>query len=468
MDSFLSRYRNVTVLLILIAAQLVLLGYQEKSNHDVRLLKVWSVWAFTPIARFLESTRLNSFGVFENYFVLLGVRDENRKLHDQIGNLRMQNQFLQTQLADAERARALVAFQAQTPSKTLPARVILNGTGLNSVTVFLDRGSNSGVENGMAVVTPEGIVGKVIGVYPSSSLVLLVTDPTFAAGVISQKDHVSGTLKGQGHGNCIVDYIQNEQKVETGEWFFTSGYDRVFPRGFPVGQVSAVRAGRAGKEVFLNPSGLQGGLEEVLIVLEGKHQMVPDTPPVFAAVRMMPLPGNAQAPMASMENKGPNTQADTIKDAYKKIGEMENHQYGIAGSVPNFNVKLPGQQVAKPPVPGAPVPQPPGTQTQAQTPGQTQAVTQQTASVPSAAGTAPLTSTKPAQPAPAGGAPTVAATQPKKPAVVPATPVNVPRKPRPVLETDPADADPSEPEILKSSAKPKAVPVKPSPEDHPQ
>jgi rod shape-determining protein MreC len=461
MDSFLSRYRNVTVLLILIAAQLVLLGYQEKSSHDVRLLKVWSVWAVTPIARLMESTRLNSFGVFENYFVLLGVRDENRKLHDQIGNLRMQNQFLQTQLADAERARALVAFQAQTPSKTLPARVILNGTGLNSVTVFLDRGSNSGVENGMAVVTPEGIVGKVIGVYPSSSLVLLVTDPTFAAGVISQKNHVSGTLKGQGHGNCIIDYIQNEQKVETGEWFFTSGYDRVFPRGFPVGQVSAVRAGRTGKEVFLNPSGLQGGVEEVLIVLEGKHQMVPDTPPAFAAVRLMPLPDNAQAPMASTENKGPNTQADTIKDAYKKIGEMENHQYGIAGSIPNFNVKLPGQQLTKPLVPGAQLPGAPA-------PLATQPIaTQQTVPVPSAGGTAPLTSPKPTQP-PAAGLPTVAATQPKKSAVVPATPVNVPRKPRPVLETDPADADPSAPEILKSSAKPKTVPVKPSPEDRPQ
>ncbi len=274
------------MLLVVVVAQLLLLGYQVKTNQDVRMIRVWAVSAVTPIAQLLEASRQHTFGVFGNYFVLLGVREENRRLRDEMGDLRMQNQFLRTQLSDADRAKALTVFQAQTQSKTLAARVIANGTGANSATVFVDRGSASGVESGMAVVTPEGIVGKVVAAYPTASLVLLITDPTFAAGVVSQKNRVAGTLKGQGHGVCVVDYIQNEQKVDLGEWFYTSGYDRVFPRGFPVGQVSVVRNGRNGKEVYLNPAGLQGGPEGVLIVLEGVHSQIPENVPAAPGVHL--------------------------------------------------------------------------------------------------------------------------------------------------------------------------------------
>ena len=108
----------------------------------------------------------------------------------------------------------------------------------------MDRGSASGVERGMAVVTPDGIVGKVIAAYPTASEVLLITDPDFAAGVVSQKNQIHGTLKGQGTPLCKVDYVPSEEKVEPGEWFYTSGDDRIFPRGFPVGVVKAVRPGQ--------------------------------------------------------------------------------------------------------------------------------------------------------------------------------------------------------------------------------
>ena len=109
----------------------------------------------------------------------------------------------------------------------------------------------------MAVVTPDGIVGKVLASYPTASQVLLITDPNFAAGVISQKHHARGTLKGQGYADCKVEYVQNEEKVEPGEWFYTSGDDRIFPKGFPVG-VTRVRVD-VGEELLLEVLRLQGG-----------------------------------------------------------------------------------------------------------------------------------------------------------------------------------------------------------------
>jgi rod shape-determining protein MreC len=104
----------------------------------------------------------------------------------------------------------------------------------------------------MPVVTPDGIVGKVVAAYPTASEVMLVTDPEFAAGVVSQKNHVVGTLKGQGQANCKVDYVPSEEKVEVGEIFYTSGDDRIFPKGFPVGVVRVVRPVRPIRRFWLN------------------------------------------------------------------------------------------------------------------------------------------------------------------------------------------------------------------------
>src|SRR5262249_13343504 len=142
----------------------------------------------------------------------------------------------------------------------------------------------SGVEKGMPVVTPDGIVGKVIAGYPTASEVMLITDPDFAAGVISQKNGVVGTLKGQGYATCKVDYVPNEEKVEPGEWFYTSGEDPIVPKGFPVGQARVVRRGNQYQEILVDPAGIERGLEAVLIMTEGVHQAIPEQAAVNSPV----------------------------------------------------------------------------------------------------------------------------------------------------------------------------------------
>src|SRR5437763_9300809 len=163
MDLLLNRFRNLTVLLVVIGAQLLLLAWQVKSIQEVRLIRVWAVTAITPFARVIEGARSNTTGFFHDYFVLLDVRDENRRLKNENGRLKLENQFLKTELSTADRARALAQFQQRSPSRTIPARIIGNTTGSNSRVVYVDRGSNSGVQRGMGVITPDGIVGK--GLY---------------------------------------------------------------------------------------------------------------------------------------------------------------------------------------------------------------------------------------------------------------------------------------------------------------
>ncbi|MGA8029606.1 MAG: rod shape-determining protein MreC, partial [Bryobacteraceae bacterium] len=265
----------------------------------------------------------------------------NRRLKLDNDRLKLENVFYRNQLTTAEHARALTLFQAQSPSKTVAARVIGNSTVATAKAVFIDRGSTSGIEKGMAAVTPDGIVGKVVAVYPLVSQVLLVTDPTFKVGVESQKGHIHGVLN-CGNGKCSVEQIQNEEKVATGEWFFTSGEDRIFPKGFPVGTAVSVQPGEGMKDIKLNLSGAPEGTEEVLVVLKGIHQAIPAAPVVEeSAERMLPPPPDAEAGAAPAAK--PQTEADKIVQKYDFIGKEEGHVYGAIGStVPNFNVKPAG------------------------------------------------------------------------------------------------------------------------------
>lgn len=333
MDFILSRYRNLSVLLAVIAVQLLLLAYQVKSNQDVRLIRVWTVAAVTPLARLVEGVRAGTVGFFRDYFILLKAREENHRLKDELTKLRLENEFLKTELATADRAAAMDAFVKRNGTRTTGARVIGNASGANSRVVFVDRGSDSGVQPGMAVISPEGIVGKVVSVFRNASQVMLVTDASFAAGVVSEKYRVHGTLKGQGHGTVIVDYVPAELQVDVGEKFFTSGDDRIFPRGMPVGEVKMVKQGRSYKEIFVTPYGFQNGLDEVLIVLEGVHRIIPESQNI--TYHMQPKVGE-ESPSQPGGAKTLMTDADRLRLKYKPAPQPPRG----AGVIPDLNATV--------------------------------------------------------------------------------------------------------------------------------
>jgi rod shape-determining protein MreC len=343
MESFLNRYRNITVLLLVIFAQLVLLAVQVKNDQDVRMIRIWTVTAVMPVARIVETLRSGSSGVIRNYILLRDAHQDNRRLQAEVDRLKLDNNYLKNELNMADRGKALAVFQSHTPSKMLAATIIGTGAGSNSKVVFVDRGTVSGVERGMAVVTPDGIVGKVIAAYPTASEVVLITDPDFAAGVMSRNGQVRGTLKGQGTPACKVDYVPFEEKVEPGDWLYTSGDDRIFPRWFPVGVVKMVRSAQPFKEILVDPSGMARGLEDVLILIEGVHQAIPDTPPANQPVYIAPPPPTDNAPSPVVPSGAPaGTEADRLRAQYKAIGDAQGHKFGegTPGSKPpDFNLK---------------------------------------------------------------------------------------------------------------------------------
>jgi rod shape-determining protein MreC len=344
MESLLHRYRNITVLFVAILAQIGAVAYQVRRDNDVPLLRVWAVSAVTPVAAIIENLRAGASGVFGDFISFSGTRDQGRALRAERDRLRLENQLLKNELSAAQRAASLAGFLANTPSKLLGASVIGVTTGMGTRSVLIDRGSNSGVVRGMAVVTPDGIVGRVLAAYPLVSQVLSVTDAGFAASVETQKNHTRGVLKGMGSSSAKIDYVPSGQKVEKGEIFFTSGDDRVFPRGMPAGRITSVEDGAQFQEIYAEPFGAEAAPEQVFVIIDPIHGKIPDVPVTDSPVFLGP-----DSPAASSGDVPPTsstgTQADKVVDQYKKIGAAQNHVFGEGppGSIPpNFNIKVPG------------------------------------------------------------------------------------------------------------------------------
>lgn len=344
MESILHRYRNIIVLLIAICSQLVLLAWQVKSDSDVPMVRVWAVTAVAPVAGAIEALRNGTTGVISNYFELRNAREQSRKLHTEADQLRVENQLLKNELASAQRAEVLAGFQAHNPSKMIGARVIGATPGIGTKSLLIDRGTQSGVRRGMAVVTPDGIVGSVIAVFPFDSQVRSVTDPGFAAGVESQKNHVHGVLKGLGTSSTRVDYVPTGQKLEVGEMFYTDGEDRIFPKGLPVGKITSVRDGTNFQDVTVQPSGTETAPEEVLVIVDPVHQEIPEAPAADSPVFLAP-DVKSDADAAQQTSSSNLTPADKLREQYKKIGDAQNHVFGVGNPgtpPPNFNLKVPG------------------------------------------------------------------------------------------------------------------------------
>jgi rod shape-determining protein MreC len=359
MESLFYRYRNHIVLLVVIFAQLILLAWQVKSDSDVPMVRIWAVSAVAPVASSIESLRSGTTGFYSNYFALRNAREQSRHLHSEVDRLKLENQFLKNELAAAQRAESLVGFQARTPSKMIGARVIGATPGMGTKSVLIDRGTSAGVQRGMAVVTPDGIVGKVLSAFPFASQVLSVTDPGFAAGVESQQNHVHGVLKGQGNGSARVDFVPIGQKLAAGEVFYTSGEDRVFPKGLPAGRVTSVRDGSNFQEIIVEPFGAETAAQDVLVIVDPVHQTIPAAPPVDTPVFLAP----PVKPDDEVQQRGSaQTAADKLRDQYKKIGEAQKHVFGegLPGTLPpNFNLKVPGVNAPAEPA-GSPPQKPPG------------------------------------------------------------------------------------------------------------
>jgi len=268
LQAFVARHRAFFVLLAVLVLQLLLLSFQITRSNKVRLIQVWAVTVFDPFERALHGAVDASTEAWRTYRDLWGAQQQNQELQIELVAARSRIQQLTEQAAEAERLRLVLEFKQRLPFQTVAAEVIAASPGESSKAVYIDKGSNAGLKTDLAVITPAGIVGKILAVFPYSSQVLLITDPASGAGCMLQRTRAQGILKGGSTNLCEVQYVSNEETVEVPDTVITSGLDRIFPKGLPIGTVIKTQAGDVYREIVVKPSASLDRLETVLVVLK--------------------------------------------------------------------------------------------------------------------------------------------------------------------------------------------------------
>jgi rod shape-determining protein MreC len=277
MENLISRYRNVTILVLVLFAQVLGLAVQvRRSTQDesTRLIRVWAVDAVTPFEKAIVALQSGVTNLWHNYFYLRGVRQENRQLKLEIERLRIEQVRLNQDAEQARRLQALLGFKEQFISKTLPAQVIGSSGSEQSRVIYIDKGTRDGIKPDMAVITSEGVVGKVLRVSNrSTSQVLLINDQTSGVGAILETSRLQGVLRGTALGEIVLEKVMSDESVQPGERVVTSGGDQIFPKGLPVGTVTKVSPG---PDLFLNirvkPAADVSRLEEVLVITQEEEK----------------------------------------------------------------------------------------------------------------------------------------------------------------------------------------------------
>jgi rod shape-determining protein MreC len=277
MESFFSRYRNPSILALVLLLQILGLAVQVKrpvdpSNPDggsVRLLRSWVIGAITPVEEVFASTGRFIRRTWHDYINVVGLRSENHELREQNEKLRLELARQADSANQAQRLQALLDFKQRFLTSTVAAQVVgSSGTELSRV-IYIDKGVRQGLRPGMAVITPHGIVGKIRDVYRSSAQVVMLNDASSGVGAILEDSRLHGVVKGTPAGEVVLAHIMADEKVTVGEGLVTSGGDRIFPKGLPVGTVSEVARG---SDLFLTvrikPAANLSRLEEVLVVTE--------------------------------------------------------------------------------------------------------------------------------------------------------------------------------------------------------
>jgi rod shape-determining protein MreC len=291
MEPFFGRYRNLLVLLVMLLVQVLGLAVQvhrsesgrmsvdARDNSGVRLIRLWANALVTPPERIVHFLGHGVVSTWENYVDLRHVRAQNKDLQITVDRLRLEQAALLEDARQGQRLQALMNFQEKYIYKTLNAQVLgTSGTDQSRV-VNIDKGKEAGLEHDMAVITPDGIVGKVRDVFPRSAQVILINDQTSGAGVILETTRIRGILRGNAAGQPQIVGIMADSRIQPGEKVLTAGGDEIFPRGLPVGVVEKVVRDPDQDgfiKIIVKPAAHLDRLDEVMIIVSTEPRFPAD------------------------------------------------------------------------------------------------------------------------------------------------------------------------------------------------
>jgi len=231
------------------------------------MIKSFSLSLLFPFQKAFSYFYTEICSLFEDYLFLLDLKEENERLKRELERLKMENALLREEKREAERLRRILKFKETVKFEVIVARVIGESPDPHSRAFYIDRGSLDGIKKGMPLITPDGIVGKVLFTGPKSSLILPIIERGASLSVMLEDSGARGILEGQG-GRCLLRYLSQEEPIREGERILATGLDGVYPKGFSVGTVKRIikKPGALFMEAEVEPSVRFDRLQEVMVI----------------------------------------------------------------------------------------------------------------------------------------------------------------------------------------------------------
>jgi rod shape-determining protein MreC len=282
MESFFVRFKNPLILLFVLLIQTIGLAVQVRrpaapgamdtaaaDPRSISLIRYWVVSVVSPFESLFHGIGHNVYSGWANYVDLRHTRQQNADLKKQLDDMRIQQAAIAQDALQGHRLQAILDFQQHYVTTTVAAQVIgTSGIDLSRV-VYIDKGREEGLKPDQAVITPDGIVGKIRDVFPHTAQVLLIDDQSSGAGVLLSTSRIRAILRGASPGRVVINNLTADSRIKPGETVLTSGGDQVFPRGLPVGTVESIAPDLDHQPytiIQVRPAANLSQLEEVLVI----------------------------------------------------------------------------------------------------------------------------------------------------------------------------------------------------------
>jgi len=271
MNGFVHRYRVVLSCGFFLVLSLFLAAVNSRAPYRVDPVGVLLLEVMHPFQLGATALSQRAERLWDGYLALWSLRQENVELRRRLETLQgVSQRAVELDLAN-RRLGKLLALRDELGVAAVAARVVGRSPTAWVHTVVLDKGERHGVSKGMAVLTPEGVVGQVVSVSAHAARVLLISDPNSGVDALVQRTRARGIVAGTIEGGCLLKYIQRGDDVAAGDTVITSGLDGIFPKGQLIGTVARVgkKDSRIFQDVEVILSAELAKVEEVLVVAPG-------------------------------------------------------------------------------------------------------------------------------------------------------------------------------------------------------
>lgn len=263
------RQRSGYLFLVFAVGHIILISAQVNVRSGVPLLQAVVFGAFAEVQRATSGAVRAVRGAWDGYVALQGVHRRNEELRQRVADLEVKLQQARALALESQSLRQTLALRDRAGVPTRAADVIGTSATADFRTVTIDRGTRDGIRADMAVIAPEGAVGRVVLPARSAAKVQLLVDRSAAVAVKVERTGAQGIAMGSGESLLRLEYVSTTADVQAGDAVVTSGLDGVYPPGFAVGRVESVeRAGGTFRAIRIRPAVRFSDLEKVLVVLQ--------------------------------------------------------------------------------------------------------------------------------------------------------------------------------------------------------